>query len=234
LQSLRITSSSSKNALQVSRSKASRRSDSSRERSEGEGRFFGVDWVYTSPDQSRVYVFAVLATFVVADNSVGFMMLQDRVNDELAQPQTIPPILMISINKYWQRIVEVVTKKKSYLWEKHLKEPIDRMPLEFNKLVARVVAGADLAGGPFSKEEVGRLAKEGRMGIASFTVNCREIEKVEREGTPGNEIIIGYLRHRNTYVIANKIPEYSESEIKHRKAKVFLQKGLRALLAEYR
>lgn len=158
-------------------------------------------------------------------------MLEDRMNEELSREKVIPPILMISISKYWQRVVEIVTKKKSYLWEKHLKEPIDRMPLEFNKLVARVIAGTELQGGQFTKEEVVRLAKEGRIGISNFTINCREIEGVEREGNTGNEIIIGYLRHRNTYVIANKIPEYSETELKHRKAKAFLQQGLRVLLS---
>jgi hypothetical protein len=75
MKSLRITTSSSKNALDVSRSKNSRRSDSSREKSEGESRFFGVDWVYSSPNESRVYVFAALAAFIVNDNSVGFFML---------------------------------------------------------------------------------------------------------------------------------------------------------------
>jgi hypothetical protein len=69
------------------------------------------------------------------------------------------------------------------------------------------------------------------MAIANFGIYCREIEFVEREGTSANEIIMGYLRHRNTYVIANKIPEYSESEVKHRKAKAFMQQGLRSLLA---
>jgi hypothetical protein len=80
-----------------------------------------MEWVYSSNDQSRVYVFAMLASFIINDNSVGFLKLQDRVNDDLADTQTIPPILMISVNKYWQRVIEIVTKKKSYLWEKHLK-----------------------------------------------------------------------------------------------------------------
>lgn len=35
--------------------------------------------------------------------------------------QAVPPILLVSISKYWQKIVEIVTKKKSYLWEKYLK-----------------------------------------------------------------------------------------------------------------
>lgn len=80
-----------------------------------------MEWVYSSNDQSRVYVFAMLASFILNDNSVGFLKLQDRVNDDLAEKQTIPPILMISVSKYWQRVIEIVTKKKSYLWEKHLK-----------------------------------------------------------------------------------------------------------------
>lgn len=105
-------------------------------------------------------------------------MLEDRVNEELDKTQAIPPILMISINKYWQRVVEVVTKKRSYLWEKHLREPIDRMPLEFNKLIARIVAGKDLLGGAFTKDEAVKLAKEGRVAISHFTLNCREIERV--------------------------------------------------------
>jgi hypothetical protein len=161
MQSLRITSSSSKNALDVSKSKLSRRSDSSRERdrAEGESRFFGTDWVYSSGDQSRVYVFAMLASFVLTDNSVGLFKLEDRMNEEMGRSQAIPPILMISVSKYWQRVVEVVTKKKSYLWEKHLREPLDRMPYEFIKLVARVVAGGELEGGRFTRDEAGRLAK---------------------------------------------------------------------------
>lgn len=231
MQSLRITNSSSKNALEVSRSKASRRSDSSRERSEGDNRFFGVDWVYSSPDQSRVYVFALLASFILTDNTVGFFKLEDRVNEELDRSKSIPPILMLAINKYWQRIIEILTKKKSYLWEKHLKEPISNMPLDFNKLIARLIAGTDLNGGPFTQDQAGRLAKEGKLAIVNFTLNFREIEGVQREGSPPNEIIMGYIRHRNTYVIANKIPEYNESELAHRKARSFLQQGLRLLLA---
>lgn len=88
---------------------------------------------------------------------------------------------MISINKYWQRIVEIVTKKKSYLWEKYLKEPIDRMPLEFNKLIARIVIGRDVGEiGGFTDEEVGKLSKEGKINLVNFVINYKEIEKVER------------------------------------------------------
>jgi hypothetical protein len=148
MHSLRVTHLSSKNALNVSGCK-SRRSDSSREKdkSEGESRFFGTEWVYSSCDQARVYVFAVLASFILTENAVGFFKLEDRMKEELESSQAMPPILMISVNKYWHRVIEVVTRKKSYLWEKHLKEPLDRMPHDFIKLVARVVAGEDMAGG---------------------------------------------------------------------------------------
>lgn len=44
---------------------------------------------------------------------------------------------------------------------------------------------------------------------------------------------MGYLRHRKTYVIANKVPDYSENETKHRKAKAIMQQGIQALLLEY-
>lgn len=82
---------------------------------------------------------------------------------------------MLAINKYWQRVIEIITKKKSYLWEKHLKEPISSMPLDFNKLIARLIAGNDLPGGAFTQDQAGRLSKEGRIGIANFTLNFREI-----------------------------------------------------------
>ena len=104
----------------------------------------------------------------------------------------------------------MVTKKKSYLWEKHLKEPLDRMPHDFLKLVARVVAKDELPGGEFSREQVGKLSREGRVAVSNFTIYCREIEHISREGSGSSQIIIGYLRHRNTYVIATKIPDYSE------------------------
>lgn len=47
-QSLRMTNSSSKNTLEANRSRISRKSDSSKDKSECESRFFGVDWVYSS------------------------------------------------------------------------------------------------------------------------------------------------------------------------------------------
>lgn len=156
-----------------------------------------------------MYVFAVLASFILTENAVGFFKLEDRMKEELETSQAIPPILMISVNKYWHRVIEVVTKKKSYLWEKHLKEPLDRMPHDFIKLVARVVAGEDLAGGEYSREQVGKLSREGKVGVSNFVIYCREIEQIYKEGSGSSEIIMGYLRHRNTYVIASKIPDYS-------------------------
>ena len=103
--SLRVTNNSSKNALNVSGVK-SRRSDSSREKdkSEGESRFFNTEWVYSSTDQARVYVFAVLASFILTENAVGFFKLEDRMKEELETSQAIPPIHMISVNKYWHRV----------------------------------------------------------------------------------------------------------------------------------
>jgi hypothetical protein len=54
------------------------------------------------------------------------------------------------------------------------------MPLDFAKLVARVVAGQELAGGAFTREQIGCLIKEGRVAISNFVINCREIEQVDR------------------------------------------------------
>ncbi len=54
------------------------------------------------------------------------------------------------------------------------------MPLDFVKLVGRVISGQELVGGAFTREQIGFLIKEGKVAISNFIINCREIEQVDR------------------------------------------------------
>lgn len=80
----------------------------------------------------------------------------------------------MAVSKYWKNIVDLVTRPRSLKWQKTLKDVIDKMPLEFNKLVSLVVMGKQIDDSRgFTSECAARLSKDGKVNIVNFLINCR-------------------------------------------------------------
>jgi hypothetical protein len=142
-QSLRVTNTSSRKNLEVSRSKLSRKSDSSKELLESENKFFGCEWVYSSQEALRSLFFAVITAYILLDSKTSFKVLEDRINEEL-EDRPIHQLLMITVMQQWNRLKDIFLRGKGAKWQNILREVADKMPLDFLKTLYSLVIGLPL------------------------------------------------------------------------------------------
>lgn len=51
-----------------------------------------------------------------------------------------------------------------------------------------------------------------KITVNIFTIAYKEIESEETIGKQGQELFIGKLRHKNSFVVANQLPQYSQED----------------------
>lgn len=232
-QSLRVTNTSSRKNLEVSRSKLSRKSESSKELLESENKFFGCEWVYGSQEALRSVFFAVITGYILLDSKTSFKLLEDRVNEELEE-RPIHQLLMITVMQQWNRLKDIFLRGKGAKWQNILREVADKMPLDFLRTLYALLIGLPLPADALPPKLALKLAKETKTSIVNFTIAYREIESIEKQGSGSLELAFGYLRHSKCYVIANRTPEYSEQEKEGRVVRTSINSNLNNLLKALR
>jgi hypothetical protein len=70
----------------------------------------------------------------------------------------------------------------------------------------------DNAADLLSIDNLTKLSKELKVVVHFFTINYREIEQVDTVGRFAQEVCIGRIKHRNLFVVASQLPEYSSEE----------------------
>jgi uncharacterized protein (DUF2164 family) len=211
----------------------SRSRDSSRECGDPDCKFFSCDWIYSSASCHKTALFAIIAAFVITDNKFYFGVLENKINDYLDEHNRFSPVLMTSISRNWRRIGDLLSKNRNMRWQKALKEIVDKLPVEFVEVACHQMLGEDFTLQDMDREMVGKLTKEIKANLSTFVINYREIEKTEKVGKFSLELIIGFIKHSQCYVVSNKLPEYSEEEIRNRGVKDRMRVGLAALLKQY-